>query len=591
MSIDLNQLIKTIRERDIRKVLDDYKDRNELINDLFDVLNTNFTKKQIVKDCFFVLYEIDSHHIDITNTIWNDLTLTTKIELQSKSLDLLELQRNYNINTIIIEFIKSLYHNHRNEIDEYQSILQSISKRYIKNNNIEFRYSCLELINFILKSNASSEQINEFESSLSNMIEITFEQINDTTMYFINFFLQITFSNFLDLEIDGEPIVRYLSARYEDFINNEAFDELGFLNFYEAIFELADSNQLDENVIEQLLGYLVGALQSDATGEELKEKFFTFILSQFLKLSDDDIKQWESQEKEITAPKYAIHCLYVLVSTLPQLVYRNFKVLKEIVVVSGDWKKIAGLAHLETITIEEYIKDYTFIGAFKSFSEYFTHPEPLLRENYLEVTHFMLNTVEPNEEQTNEILDTLLKLNDSHPIVQNSILRTLTTLVRVANSTIDKRLSNITDYFANYMNIELPTAIVEGVVNVLTNLCEVMFANIASHAKEYLPFFMSIIHRSDRFDPLSRTTGAALEAISILIMESKGSIDEDFKHSLEIVEIIKRNMPPHTNKMINVLDFQWDEIKQLSKESLNYRIEVIDMTLSLIEILADLPHL
>ncbi|EFA79227.1 hypothetical protein PPL_07645 [Heterostelium album PN500] len=117
MSIDLNQLIKTIRERDIRKVLNDYKDRNELINDLFDVLNSNFTKKQVVEDCFFVLNQIDSQEI------WNDLTLTTKIELQSKSLDLLELECNYNINTIIIEFIKNLYHNHCNEIGPHFEFL------------------------------------------------------------------------------------------------------------------------------------------------------------------------------------------------------------------------------------------------------------------------------------------------------------------------------------------------------------------------------------------------------------------------------------------------------------------------------------
>ncbi|EFA84666.1 putative glycophosphotransferase [Heterostelium album PN500] len=142
-------------------------ERNELINDLFSVLNSNYTDKQIVDDCFFVLNQIDSQIENETNTIWNDLSLTTKIDIHSKSLDLLVLNSN-DLNTLLFEFIKDLYRNHKNEIgkyniiDEQQNILKPIWKRFRKNKDLDFRLSCLKLIVLILKEETSKQRKEEF---------------------------------------------------------------------------------------------------------------------------------------------------------------------------------------------------------------------------------------------------------------------------------------------------------------------------------------------------------------------------------------------------------------------------------------------
>ncbi|EFA84664.1 hypothetical protein PPL_01654 [Heterostelium album PN500] len=111
----------------------------------------------IVDDCFFVLNQIDSQIENETNTIWNDLSLTTKIDIHSKFLDLLAL--NYkDINTLLFQFIKDLYRNHKNEIDEQQNILKPIWKRFRKNKDLDIRLSCLKLIVLILKEEPSKRK-------------------------------------------------------------------------------------------------------------------------------------------------------------------------------------------------------------------------------------------------------------------------------------------------------------------------------------------------------------------------------------------------------------------------------------------------
>ncbi|EFA74790.1 hypothetical protein PPL_11823 [Heterostelium album PN500] len=608
MSVDLNKVINTIKERELDKVIELYKDRNELINDLFSVLNSNFTQKNIVEDCFFILNEM------ISNTIWNDLTLTTKIELQSKSLDLLELECNH-LNTITIEFINYLYHNHNHEINEYQSILQSISKRYIKHNNTEFRFTCLELICLILKSKVSTEEINEFESSLSNLITISFEQPNDNTLYFIKHF-EIIKPNFPDLRIENETITTYLNNRFDDYIMSESYNTTVFSNFFEEIFELSDSNKLDDRIALVLLSNLISATEDEDVQieEEFKDKYLHFIFKQFFKIDDTQVQRWDDQKQVCSSSGFPILCLNSIAFTYDKLLYQRFKELKDQVIQTGDWKQLCGLSTIASVTLKDYIDEYTYIGVYKWISEYFVHPEPYVRANYIELAVALIEQCEPTVEETITLLDNVLSLNDSHPPVQRGIFKLINTMIALENSKFKEKIDRVLEYCSKYMNIEQPNDIIEGVVGLIGGICGSMFESISKYANSYLSFMMSII-KSDRFNPHSHMFGIVLEAISVIILESHGSVDVGFKHSFETIEIIKRNMPPHTDEtsgnyarslvrfvqalkakfqphyeflihyLINTLDFQWDEIKQISQDELDSRHETIGLTIALIPLL------